>query len=51
MEHNFLGDGLQAKVTVDVPDRLYLNLFATVFLAVTASALTTLLLRKIIIKK
>lgn len=52
-EHrDFLGgDGLKAKVTVDVPDRVYLNLFATIFIAATASGISIILLRKLVTKK
>lgn len=49
--NNLFENALNAKVTVDVPDRVYINLFATIFLAATVSGIGLMLLKKLMTKK
>ena len=44
------GDLLSAKVNVDVPDRVYINLFFTIFFAATAAGAAVAIVKRIITK-
>lgn len=52
---NFLGglvsgEGVNAKVTVDVPDKVYINLFFTIFFAAAAAGASVAIVKRLINK-
>jgi|688.fasta_scaffold2156811_1 hypothetical protein len=48
--NNALGDGLKASINVDVPDRVYVNLFFTIFLAAMTAGVSVAIVQKFINK-